>query len=102
MNAKEEILDFLSDNNLILIAAEVRYEPYWDSKLHSMSVLFERFNQAEKIKFLESLDFEYDAGYGCQELFGNLWFSDGTWAIRSEYDGSEWWERIIKPKIPTK
>ena len=45
---------------------------------------------------LDDLDFEYDEGYGSQHLFGIILFNDGSWIIREEYDGSEWWE-YIKP-----
>ena len=51
-------------------------------------------------KFLKELDFNYDGGYGCQELFGTVWFKDSTWAGRGEYDGSEWWEYYRLPNIP--
>ena len=33
----------------------------------------------------------YNSGFGGQELFGNVWFDDGTWLSREEYDGSEWY-----------
>ena len=46
---------------------------------------------------LPQLDFEYDDGYGGQELFGYIWYEDGTWSERGEYDGSEWWERKERP-----
>ena len=49
---------------------------------------------------LDLLDFEYDNGYGTQEVFGVVWFADGTWAERGEYDGSEWWEHHTIPEIP--
>ena len=49
---------------------------------------------------LPLLDFEYDNGYGGQELFGNIWYKDGTWSERGEYDGSEWWEHKVCPAIP--
>lgn len=51
-------------------------------------------------EFLNELDFNYDAGYGSQELFGTIWFNDDTWATRSEYDGSEWWTLHRIPAIP--
>ena len=51
-------------------------------------------------QFLEQLDFEYDNGYGLQFLHGTVWFLDGTWATRGEYDGSEWWEIHYRPEIP--
>ena len=38
--------------------------------------------------FLNDLNFEYDSGYGGQELYGTVWFKDNTWAGRGEYDGS--------------
>jgi hypothetical protein len=41
---------------------------------------------------LMSLDFDYDDGYGGQEIFGCVVFKDNTWLSRGEYDGSEWWE----------
>tara|TARA_R110000824_G_scaffold126951_4_gene286742 strand:- start:2633 stop:2923 length:291 start_codon:yes stop_codon:yes gene_type:complete len=48
---------------------------------------------------LERLDFEYDNGYGGQELFGYIWYKDGTWSHRGEYDGSEWWEYMVRPDL---
>ncbi len=50
--------------------------------------------------FLKSLDFEYNNGYGGQELYGTIWYSDGTYSDRGEYDGSEWWEHHKCPEIP--
>lgn len=43
------------------------------------------------------LNFTYDDGYGAQELFGYIWYTDGTWSERREYDGSEWWCHKQKP-----
>jgi hypothetical protein len=54
------------------------------------------------VTVLKKLDFEYNDGYGCQNLFGFVWFTDGTWAEREEYDGSEWWEYKRCPAIPAK
>lgn len=50
--------------------------------------------------FVSSINFEYDDGYGAQELFGTIWYEDGTWSEREEYDGSEWWEYKSCPEIP--
>ena len=49
---------------------------------------------------LPNLDFEYDAGYGDQDVHGNIWYTDGTWSERAEYDGAEWWEHKKCPDIP--
>jgi hypothetical protein len=52
-------------------------------------------------EFMSKLDFTYDSGYGGQELDGVIWFEDGTWADRGEYDGSEWWQYHKLPEVPT-
>jgi hypothetical protein len=49
---------------------------------------------------LSKLDFEYDSGFGGQELYGFIWYTDGTWSERGEYDGSEWWEHKQCPALP--
>lgn len=51
-------------------------------------------------QFLEELNFEYDSGYGSQELFGTVWLDDGNWLTRTEYDGSEAWCLHKRPQIP--
>ena len=51
-------------------------------------------------EFIISLDFKYDSGYGGQELFGLIWYKDGSWSERGEYDGSEWWDYKKSPEIP--
>ena len=56
-----------------------------------------------RIKFDEFAllaNFEYDNGFGGQELFGTIWYTDGTWADRGEYDGSEWWQNNVCPIVP--
>jgi hypothetical protein len=47
------------------------------------------------------LDFNYDNGYGGQELYGTIWYVDGTWSERGEYDGSEWWDYREVPEVPS-
>jgi hypothetical protein len=58
------------------------------------------YTEQEKQEFLNTIDVEYDAGYGAQELFGRVWLNDGTWFSRWEYDGSEGWQHHFCPKIP--
>ena len=43
---------------------------------------------------------EYDNGFGGQRFFGTIWYADGTWSTRGEYDGSEWWEYNKCPPLP--
>jgi hypothetical protein len=58
------------------------------------------YTQEEHDVFTQSIDREYDAGYGGQQLFGTIWYQDGTWSSRGEYDGSEWWDWHKCPVIP--
>jgi len=51
---------------------------------------------------LQNLDFQYENGFGSQELFGYIWYKDGTWSERGEYDGSEWWKHMERPALDTK
>lgn len=55
----------------------------------------------ELLDFINSLNFEYDSGYGGQQLFGTIWLTNGSWITRGEYDGSEWWEVNSYPDIPS-
>lgn len=50
--------------------------------------------------FLQSLDFVYNAGFGGQELYGIIWYADGTWSERYSYDGEEEWRHCHIPVIP--
>lgn len=51
-------------------------------------------------KFMEISDFDYDNGFGAQEIYKDLiiYFKDKSYIVRNEYDGSEWWE-YNKPLI---
>lgn len=52
-------------------------------------------------KFINDLfAIEYYDGFGCQELFGNVVFKDGSWLERWEYDGSEGWAHKSCPDEP--
>ncbi len=58
------------------------------------------YNDAIYLEFLQKLDIKYDNGYGGQELYGTIWYKDGTWSDREEYDGSEWWRYNSCPPVP--
>lgn len=98
MNAKEELLEHLQE-----VCSESK-QVLWVRVVQGD----EDFRDASEIKKAEgflfdvtdSLNFEYDAGYGTQELFGTIWFSDGTYSDRGEYDGSEWWRHHACPDLP--
>ena len=60
------------------------------------------YTEKQYEEFLSKLNFKYDDGYGSQELDGVIWYTDGSWSTRGEYDGSEWWELNILPEVPEK
>lgn len=70
----------------------VRLLPGWQDDKNTASQIFQ--------KFYDALDFEYDDGYGSQELFGIVWMKDGSWFERHEYDGAEGWEYKKTPPLP--
>ena len=54
-------------------------------------------------EFAEKIDFDYDNGFGRQEVYGVIKLTDGSWLERCEYDGAEWFELKRVPvfgKIP--
>ena len=59
-----------------------------------------------KEDFLVMADFDYDSGYGCEEILRSLVVvGEDWWLAREEYDGSEWWSYNEKPVLrptPTK
>jgi len=86
-NAKHELLNHIEKR-------EVEY----------VKIIFGKMYQGPPVEIqgtleqvLPLLDFEYDSGYGTQELDGYIWYADGTWSVRGEYDGSEWWEHVVRP-----
>ena len=97
-NAKIELLEAL-ENKAVLKCAKIIISKTWNAKGIKEYKLKLNYNKRDLEDFLKSIDFEYDNGYGGQELFGTLWLEDGTWLSRDEYDGSEWWEHNILPEI---
>lgn len=90
INAKEELIEHVKDRvvKFIYIKYGDRYE---DDGLNTIKGTIE--------DCLPLLDFNYDDGYGGQELFGHIWYEDGTWSERGEYDGSEWWDHKAVPSM---
>jgi hypothetical protein len=86
MNAKQELIEHIAGRLVKFVS------------LH-------RFREGPVIQgtleqVLSLLDWDYDAGLGTQELFGTIWYADGTWSERGEYDGGEWWEHRKCPELP--
>jgi hypothetical protein len=51
-------------------------------------------------EIMTTLNIAYDPGYGTQHVYGTVWFENGIWATRHEYDGSEGWELHVYPTVP--
>tara|TARA_B110000977_G_scaffold36886_1_gene49555 strand:- start:6714 stop:7034 length:321 start_codon:yes stop_codon:yes gene_type:complete len=102
-NARQELLDLTTRLGLAVEAVSIRFG-YYDEEDDTNEdyvkvILKQNYNDIDYKEFISKLEFTYDSGYGCQELFGRIWFKDGSWATRGEYDGSEWWEHHTRPEI---
>jgi hypothetical protein len=102
MNAKEELLKELAYAKKTLqdvVAYNIQIETIvnWDEDPNTnyLSIVGTILTEKE----LNQINIEYDSGYGGQELFGIVLFSDNTWLKRDEYDGSEWWVHIYPPTV---
>jgi len=101
-NAKNEFINHTSGRCKVLCAT-IEINLYDDETSISMCIeanLGRGWNQEEMVDFLSKIDHEYDSGYGTQHVFGTIWYEDGTWSERGEYDGSEWWAYCQVPPIP--
>ena len=65
-----------------------------------LAVLRVGYSEEEYSEFLKEIDFEYNDGFGGQNLDGYIWHEDGSWYERGEYNGCEWWEFKRYPVIP--
>jgi len=97
MNAREEFINHIGVRKVL--CAQIKHGDDYDddSKVFNLTT---GWDSEDWSKFLSDLDFDYDSGYGGQNLFGTIWYVDGTWSDRGEYDGSEWWEHRECPQIP--
>lgn len=93
INAKEELLRHIEDREVEYVYITIG-DPFYSETLELYKGTLE-----EVLPKLENV--VYDSGFGIQELFGTIWYTDGTWSERCEYDGSEWWEYRERPKIPS-
>ena len=83
-NARREILDHIGDRDV----------KYVSVILNGISI------DGTLPEVLPRLDEEYVEGYGSLYLRGTIWYTDGTWSTRREYDGAEWWCHISRPPCP--
>lgn len=100
INAKYELLKLVKETEIV--AASIHHEKnYKEYEEEFFNIeLRKNHTQEELDNFLNSLNFEYDNGYGCQHLFGYVWLENNQWLERVEYDGSEYWINTTVPEIP--
>ena len=101
MNAKQELLKLLKNKEII--CAEIFFSTEGiDLNNSKKFILKTNYTINDYKTFLSKLDFNYDNGFGIQQLFGTIWFKNNIWAERREHNGSEWWEILFLPNIPNK
>ena len=94
INAKQELLDIITSRNLTILKIEITYTHInWNDNT----------TITKNITTLDDLNFDYNAGYGSQELFGVVYCKNSNnrpvWLTREEYDGSEWWNINTIPEF---
>jgi hypothetical protein len=96
MNAKEELKAELKGKPDIKCAI-IRYDrTFVNAKIIK---LYPGYTTEQLEEFFNNLDFEYDSGFGGQELYGYVWLENNNWLERYEYDGSECWECKSYPNV---
>lgn len=95
-SAKEEFLEEIKDKKLLCAKIGINKEKY--GRNITWYILKNNYTKEDFDNFCKDLDFEYDSGYGSQELFGIILFED-SYSDRGEYDGAEWWENHKMPTI---
>ena len=82
-------LEEIQKNNKEVISAIMVLNRFPDTDLKI--VLNINYSENEYNNFLKVSDVKYENGFGLQELYGYIWYNDGTWSERHEYDGEEEW-----------
>jgi len=97
-NLKAEFLHHIAkvSSRIKCVALEARTYRAKQGKIE----LYTNYSTQDYVQFLEILDFDYDSGYGSQEIHGFIWYENGTFSERGEYDGSEWFSYVKTPEIP--
>jgi hypothetical protein len=99
MNAKKEFLEHIGSRTVKCAAILLDSIGDHISEPDVIANLLTEYTQEDFDQFIEKLNLTYNNGYGGQQLFGTIWYTDGTWSTRGEYDGSEWWEYHKCPEI---
>jgi hypothetical protein len=88
VNAKQELIDFFKQEQIGVdpaISWAVLRKRIGDTDDFCFFDLISEYTEQDYVNFLDSLNFEYEsnAGCSCQNLFGIVVLSDGTWIGRN-------------------
>lgn len=99
-NAKTEFLRHTAGKSNVKCAVVRNFDDEFEDERDVETFLKKDYSEEELDMFLSTIDYDYHSGYGGQELYGTIWYEDGTWSSRGEYDGMEWWEHHSCPNTP--
>lgn len=100
VNIKQELLSHV-EGMYNVKAVQLKLECYIEyQKSVQLFHLPEDYSETQLEDFLCDIDTTYDNGYGSQMLYGFIWWKDGTWSSRYEYDGAEEWVHHSLPSYP--
>jgi len=100
MNAKEELLKLIEEEDKTIKCAKIEYGLPWLTDDGRTAILKVDYTKEDYEKFLNDLDFEYGKNFDEPDLDGIIWFIDNTWADREIYLRMHQWEIRILPEIP--
>lgn len=100
INAKQEFLDHIKERCVGGRTVRCAKISIHNARNSVYSILPVGYTPEDWEVFLEEINLDYNDGFGGQNLYGTIWYTDGvTWSQRGEYDGSEWWEFQSCPEI---
>ena len=91
INAKSEFLKETKERDILCAKLEAN-DFIYTLPIGYTSIEFENF--------LSAINFEYHNGYGSYSTQGFIWYTNGTWSERIDYDGKGEWNYQTCPDIP--
>lgn len=97
----DEIKRFLNQIKQLPVCAEIEYVRDVCT-VSQTAALRKGYTECDLACFYDSLHIEYNRNTDMQNVFGTIWFADGSWATRQVYDdGFEQWAWISRPPTPS-
>ena len=93
MTAKQELLQHIKDNQVDYVKI---YRTHFDYYIDDYK---EQIIQGTLDEVLPLLDFEYEE---VNEIHGTIWYVDGSWSCRDEYNDMPFWSRYVRPTMPSR